>query len=46
MGDWLKGAFPPILPPCPNALEWEQGHMKGTVNMAVFTVGVFLGWLM
>lgn len=42
-GDWPEGAFPPILPPCLSALEREQGHMKGMVNMAVFIMGCVSG---
>ena len=48
---WGRGIGPKepsslILPPCLSALETEQGHMEGTVGMAVFMVGEFLGWLM
>ena len=35
-------SLPLILPPCLSALVMEQGQMKVTV----FTMGVFLGWLM
>ena len=48
---WGRGIGPKepsslILPPCLSALETEQGHTEGTVGMAVFMVGEFLGWLM